>query len=49
MPSRVIGGFHNEMSGVIVELDSPNCPRDTEIINEMLSLVTLGFGCPNNP
>jgi hypothetical protein len=29
--------------------DSPNSPRDSEIINELLSRVTDGFDNPNGP
>jgi hypothetical protein len=36
--SRVTHGF-----------DSPNNPRDSEIVNELLSSVTHGFDSPNSP
>jgi hypothetical protein len=36
--SRVTHGF-----------DTPNSPRDSEIVNELLSPVTHGFDSPNSP
>jgi hypothetical protein len=29
--------------------DSPNSPRDSEMINELLSRVSDGFDSPNSP
>jgi hypothetical protein len=29
--------------------DSPNSPRDSEIINKQLSRVIVGFDSPNSP